>query len=228
MNSEDKSEPAKSLTRIIVRPIGSPLPLGFFAFAVGTTLLACVELKWLPPSEMHAVVFILLGYVAPLELLPCIFAFLARDTGTATTMGIFGSGWVALSLYYLFFGIEAHTATVGVFLVMDSLAIFALCIASFEGKPMLALVLLFSSIRFVLAAALQFGAGPNVAIAAGAFGLLTGALAVYGGLALLLEDVKQKTVLPVFRRKAARQSIEGNLQDQLQRLETEAGVRRQL
>lgn len=177
---------------------------------------------------MHALVFIFLAYVAPLELLPCIFGFLARDTGTATTMGIFGSGWVALSLYYLFFGLTARNATFGVFLVMDSLAIFALSIASLSGKPMMGVILLFSAIRFVLAAALQFGAGPNIAITAGAFGLLTGALAVYGGLALLLEDVKQKTVLPVFRRSQARQSLEGSLQDQLERLHHEAGVRKQL
>jgi hypothetical protein len=182
----------------------------------------------MPASEMRPLVFVLLGYVAPLELLPCIFSFLARDTGTATTMGIFAAGWVVLSLYYLFFGVEAHTVTVGVFLLMDALAILALGIAAFEGKPMMALILLFSFIRFVLAAALQFGAGRNVAITAGAFGLLTGILALYGGLAFLLEDIKQKTVLPVFRRKAARQSIEGSLHDQLQRLETEAGVRQQL
>ena len=54
------------------------------------------------------------------------------------------------------------------------------------------------------------------------------AFAIYGGLALLLEDGKQRTVLPLGRPGRARTSLEGSLARQAERAEQEAGVRRQL
>ena len=54
------------------------------------------------------------------------------------------------------------------------------------------------------------------------------ALALYGGLAFLREDLRGEPVLPVFRRGEARTSFEAGLADQLDRLDNEAGVRKQL
>jgi hypothetical protein len=53
-------------------------------------------------------------------------------------------------------------------------------------------------------------------------------VALYGGLALALEDANQETVLPLFRRGQARGAIEGGLDEQLEGLAREAGVRQQL
>jgi hypothetical protein len=50
---------------------------------------------------------------------------------------------------------------------------------------------------------------------------------MYGGLALGLEDVKQREVLPLFRRGVASEAFEG-YEQQLERLEAEAGVRHAL
>ena len=38
------------MTRIVLRPVASSLPLGFLAFGVGTILLTALELKWVPPT----------------------------------------------------------------------------------------------------------------------------------------------------------------------------------
>lgn len=57
---------------------------------------------------------------------------------------------------------------------------------------------------------------------------MLGALAIYAALAMLLEDVRRHTVLPVGRRSAGRASLERGLQPQVERLEGEAGVREQL
>ncbi len=54
------------------------------------------------------------------------------------------------------------------------------------------------------------------------------AVAVYAALAMEVEDVQRRTVLPVLRRELGRESLEGNLPDQLGRVEREAGVREQL
>ncbi len=224
-SEEDK---AQSVTRIVVRPLGSALPLGFFAFAIGTVLLAAAELKWIPPTETLLLVVILLTYVAPLELLAGIFGFLSRDAGAATAMTIFGAGWIALGLYFLHAGMAARSVTFGMFMVLDSLAILSIAIVSIGGKPLIAIILFLSALRFLLVAAVQFGAGAAIGLASGAVGMLTGLFALYGGLALLMEDVKQRTVLPVFRRSSAKQAMEGSLEEQLTRIAREAGVRQQL
>lgn len=52
-------------------------------------------------------------------------------------------------------------------------------------------------------------------------------LALYGGTALGLEDARRRDVLPLFRRGGATQAFEG-FEAQLERLESEAGVRQQL
>jgi hypothetical protein len=217
-----------SIARIFVRPLASPLPLGFFAFGVGTALLSGVELQWLPASEKAIVATVLLGYVAPLELLACIFGFLSRDTGTATAMGIFGSGWVTLAISFLLAGLTSRSTTIGMFMTLDALAVISLAIASISPKPLLGILLFLAAARFALAGAVQFGGPESLKEPTGILGLVTGGFAFYGGLALLLEDVKQRTVLPIFRRGPAKQSIEGTLADQLQHLQGEAGVRQQL
>ena len=50
----------------------------------------------------------------------------------------------------------------------------------------------------------------------------------YGGLAVLLEDGAQRTVLPLGRRGRARTSLEGDLNRQVQQAGQEPGVRSQL
>jgi succinate-acetate transporter protein len=182
--------------RIVLRPLASPLPLGFFGFAIGTVLLAAFELNWIPPAQSLGLIVIILAFSAPLELMSSILGFLMRDAGAAVSMGVFGSGWVALSLFYLFYGPEAHAAVVAIYLFTEALVIFAIAIASLSGKPLLSLVLALAGIRFILSACWHLGASDDLKFAAGAIGLLLGALAIYAGLAFLLEEVKHKPVLP--------------------------------
>ncbi len=58
--------------------------------------------------------------------------------------------------------------------------------------------------------------------------LAVAALSWYGGTALLLEDLRQGAVLPVVRRGASAQALDGGLPEQTARLAHEAGVRQQL
>ena len=83
-------------TRIMLRPIGSGLPLGFFAFAIGMLLLGCSAIGWIPASEQKDVGMLLIAFVFPLELIATIVAFLARDTLGATTLGLFATSWLSL------------------------------------------------------------------------------------------------------------------------------------
>jgi uncharacterized protein len=59
------------------------------------------------------------------------------------------------------------------------------------------------------------------------FGIALAVLALYGGVALALEDAHHRELLPLFRRGTAAESFEG-FERQLDRLEAEPGVRPQL
>jgi succinate-acetate transporter protein len=89
-----------SQTRIMLRPIGSGLPPGFYAFGIGMLLLACLAIGWIPIHEQKDVGTMLVTFVFPLELIGTIMAFLARDTLSATTAsGVCGVALAALSMY---------------------------------------------------------------------------------------------------------------------------------
>jgi uncharacterized protein len=84
--------------------------------------------------------------------------------------------------------------------------------------------------RFALTGIYQgsLGGGPVIATVAGWIGPPVAVFCLYGGLALLLEDSAQRTVLPIGRRGGARSSLEGSLAHQIEAADREAGVRRQL
>jgi succinate-acetate transporter protein len=81
--------------RIMLRPIASSLPLGFFAFTVGTVLLTALELRWVPVAAGGQLMIMVLAFVVPLEVLSGLFAFLARDSGAATGLLTLGAAWAA-------------------------------------------------------------------------------------------------------------------------------------
>jgi len=52
--------------RVVLRPIASSLPLGFFAFTVGTVLLTALELRWVPIADTPRLAVLVLAFVVPL------------------------------------------------------------------------------------------------------------------------------------------------------------------
>jgi succinate-acetate transporter protein len=215
------------VTRIFLRPIGSGLPLGFFAFGIGMLLLACSALKWIPVAETQQVGMLLMAFVFPLELIATIFAFLARDTLGAATLGLFTASWLALGWIDVSGTPGARSVAVGVFLFGFAAAALMLALLSMQGKPFFAALLSLAVGRMAFSGAFEAGATQVWNSVAGGFGLALTVLALYGGTALGLEDAKQRELLPLFRRGAARQAFEG-YDAQLQRLESEPGVRQQL
>jgi succinate-acetate transporter protein len=214
-------------TRIMLRPVGSGLPLGFFSFAIGMLLLGCQAIGWIPASEQKDVGMLLIGFVFPLELLATVFAFLARDTLGATTLGLFTTSWLALGWIQHASTPGATSVAVGVYLFGFATAVLLLAVLSTMGKPFFSLLLSVAAARMVLSGAYEVGAGQDIFQISGGFAIALTALALYGGVALALEDAHQRELLPLFRRGAAAESFEG-LEAQLERLEAEPGVRQQL
>lgn len=213
--------------RIFLRPIGSGLPLGFFSFAIGMLLLGCFAIGWIPVAEQKDVGMTLMAFVFPLELVATIVAFLARDTLGSTTLGLFTTSWLTLGWLYLASPPGATSVTVGVYLFGFSAAVVLLALMSTLGKPFFSVLLALSAVRMVLAGVYESGGARSWDRVSGGFGIALCVVAFYGGLALGLEDARQRQVLPLFRRGGAHAAFQG-YEAQLARLESEPGVRQQL
>ena len=87
--------------RVVLRPIGNPLPLGFLALAGGTLLVSGLQLGWLQQEEGQQVALILIAFVFPLQLVASIFGFLARDVVAGTGMGVLAGTWLSIALIQL-------------------------------------------------------------------------------------------------------------------------------
>lgn len=84
--------------RVVLRPLATPLPLGFLGLAAGTLLLAGIQLEWVEQAEGHRVALIIMAFVVPLQGLTSILGFLGRDVAVGTGMGILSGTWAATAV----------------------------------------------------------------------------------------------------------------------------------
>jgi uncharacterized protein len=213
--------------RIFLRPIGSSLPLGFFSFAVGMLLLATQAIGWIPVAEQADVGRALVAFVFPLELVATVVAFLARDTLGATTLGLFTTSWLLLGWSDISSPPGTTSVTLAIYLFGFATAVLILALMSTLGKPFFSLLLSVACARMVVAGYVQIGGSRTWEHVAGWIGIALTVLALYGGAALGLEDARRRELLPLFRRGGADQAFQG-FEAQLDRLESEPGVRQQL
>ena len=213
--------------RIFLRPIGSALPLGFFSFGIGMLLLGAQAFGWIPLVEQPDVGRTLVAFVFPLELLATVVAFLARDTLGATTLGLFTTSWLSLGWSQLSSPPGKTSVTLAIYLFGFAATVLVLALMSTAGKPFFSVLLALSAARMVVAGYVQIGGGQAWEHAAGGCGIALAAFALYGGAALGLEDARRREVLPLFRRGGADEAFQG-FEAQLERLESEPGVRQQL
>jgi succinate-acetate transporter protein len=193
--------------------------LGFVAFGIGMLLLGGTGNGWLHPSDRHTVGLVLAAFVFPLELVCTIFAFLSRDTFGATGLGMFSTSWLTLGLADLTSSQDTVSRAVGLFEFGFATAVVLLAFAALVGKPLIGVIMLLAASRAALAGVHEWGGPHGVVTVAGWLGIAIFALAMYGGLAFLLEDVHKDAVLPVFRLGLSKEAVEGD---------DEAGVRQTL
>ncbi|MGY1650666.1 hypothetical protein [Geodermatophilus sp. SYSU D01119] len=85
-------------TRVVLRPVATPLPLGFPALALATTALAAVQLGWVPPPGGRVAALTALAATVPLQLLASVVGFPARDPVAATGTGVLAGTWGVVGL----------------------------------------------------------------------------------------------------------------------------------
>jgi succinate-acetate transporter protein len=219
---------AEAEFRVMLRPIASSLPLGFFAFTTGTVLLTAIELKWSPAATIPQIAVLVLAFVVPLEALSGLFAFLARDSGAATGLTALSAAWAATAVTLLHGPPGALSRPLAIFLMVLALVMFVLSAPALSGKPLFGILLIIGGCRFALTGVYQAAGITGVEQTAGWLGVPLAVFALYGGLALLLEESFQRMVLPIGRRGRARSSLEGGFEHQVHQAELEPGVRRQL
>lgn len=219
---------AQRATRIVLRPIATPFPLGFLALGVATLLVAGLELGWFAPSRGAMVAVGLIGFTFPLQLLATVFGFLGRDTVAATGFAVQSATWLVVGLSHLLSPPGSTDPVLGVFLVAAAGAVVICVIGASTGKVVPAVVLATTALRFAATGVYELTSSTAVEHVAGIIGLVLATEVVYAAVALELENLQRRTVLPLGRRGAGREAMTEDLAHQTRDVEHEAGVREQL
>ena len=211
---------------VILRPIGVPLPLGLTALAIGSFLISAQELSWIGSGDDLEVGLILVGLVFPLQLIAAIFGFLARDpvagTGTALTSG----AWLVVGIDRIVSG--GGSAVLGIALLAVAASLLVPIAVSALSNLAVSVVLAATGLRFALSAIYALSGVAAFQGAAGIIGLGVMALSLYTALALELEALEGGPALPLLRRGSSWRSLTGSFAAQVEGIEHEAGVRRQV
>jgi hypothetical protein len=219
---------AESASRITLRPIASPLTLAFLALAVGTFILAGLQLSWIAPGQSHDIGLALIVFVFPLQAIASVFGFLARDSIAGTGTGLLSGTWLTIGVVTYTSPPGQTSGALGLLLIGSASMLLVPASVGAASKPLASLVITGVSVRFFLTAAYELSSSASWKYAAAGEGLLLAVLALYAGLAFELEDNRLHTVLPTFRRGTGRRAVAGSVHDELADLHREAGVRKQL
>ena len=223
------ASPAPALSppglRIMLRPMASPLPLGFYTIAIATIMVSSLQLGIIDPGERRNVALIILPAFV-LQLIVGIACIAARDTIAATLMTSVAGSWLADALIYLFGTSDKSAASAVLFFTFAGFV--AMMATAARPKAALFAVLVVAVPRFFFSGLAAATGNEALTRTAGVFGYILAAVAIYTAWALLLEDVRGHTVLPVGRTGPAKQAIEGSLAAQLAGYEHLAGIRRTL
>ena len=228
MEEQNPQKKIEGMTRIVLRPLASPLPLAFFAFGAGSLMLSGLQLGMIPVSETRSVALVQAAFVFPPMVLSSVLAFLSRETLGATIMALISSSWLANGLIDLTTPPTSTNATQGLLALAPAAILLLVGAGAVFGKPLLGLVIALASARFATTGLYELSAATGLQTASDVLGCVIAVIALYGGLALGLEDLQGKPVLPIGRRGAARRAFEGDLGEQVGPIESEAGVRKQL
>lgn len=214
--------------RIFLRPIGTPLPLGFVGLAVATAVLSSFNLGWIPTAEQHQVGLVLMAFAFPIQLVATVLLFLVRDAPTGAGVGVLSVTWLALGLLLVTGRPGSLSATVSIFLFAAAAALIPAVLTASISKLVPAAVMAAAALRFVLTGIWERLGGTAWQHAAGWEGVVLAALALYAALAADLEGLFHRTVLPMGRHGRGRRTMRQDLRDQVPELEREPGVRSQV
>ena len=218
----------QAMSRVFLRPIASPLPLGFLALAAGTFTLSGLQLSWIPLGQWNDVGLVILTFIVPLQTISSVLGFLARDSAAGTGTGLLAGSWLSIGAI-TYTGRPGQTSgALGLLLLVAATALLVPVATAALSKLLAGFVMGATSVRFFLTAAYELSGSAGWKAAAGIAGLALAVLALYAGLAFELEDARRATLLPTLRHAAGRQALAGPMLSEVAGVQHEAGVRRKL
>lgn len=222
--------PSDSLryTRVVLRPVANPFALGFLGLAGATLTTSGLELGWIPDGQRMQVALIVMIFAPPLQLIACFFGFLSRDPVAATGMGLLAASWEVVGVTLLVSAPGSHSAALGTVLLLAAAALLLSAGIAAMSKGVPALVLGVAGLRFLATGLYEIIGTAPVKVAAGGVGCALAALALYGAVALEIEGVVHRPVLPTLRRGPGRTALDPDLAEQVKQVADEPGVRTQL
>ena len=226
-----REELAQRLDRVIridLRPMASPMPMGFIGLAAATLVLSSFNLGLVPTSEAHTVALVMITFVFPLQGSAAIFGMLTRDGVAATAMAILSGTWLTVGLVMLTSPAGSTSDALGVLLIVSAICMLLPALGASLGKLVVTVVLSTAALRLATSAIYQLTASTTWQTITGWIGVILFLFAVYAALASLLENVQGRTVLPMGRRRKGRMAVEGGLTEQVIDVTHEPGVRAQL
>ena len=185
---------------VVLRPLASPLPLGFLALVFATVPFSAVQLGWVLPTDARIAGIAAVAATVPLQLLAAVIGYLARDVAAATGMGLLAGTWATVGLATLTSPPGATSKELGVFLLTAGVCMFVPAAAA-SAKLVPATVMGLAGLRFLATGAYELSASAAWKATAGWMGLLLGLVGLYAALALALEGAQGRTVLPLGRRQ---------------------------
>jgi succinate-acetate transporter protein len=201
-------------TRVVLRPLATPLPLGFLALVLATTAFSAVQLGWVLPVDGRIAGLVAVVATVPLQLLASVMGFLARDPVAATGMGVLTGTWAVVGLATLTSPPGAVSKELGVFLLAAGVCMLVPAVSA-GAKLVPAAVMALAGVRFVVTGIFELTASAGWKAAAGWTGLVLAVLALYAALALELEATHHRTMLPLGRRSPAEPAGEPGVRAQL-------------
>ena len=190
----------QAMTRIVLRPIGSPLPLGFFTVAIDNVLVSTLQWGLLSAADSRAVALIVFPAFI-VQAIAGLFALAARDSIAGTLMLSFATTWLIDALIF-YVHPPGAAAALGMFYVVFAVFI-SFMLASALAKRALGAVLAVAAPRFLIAGVAELTGNQVLAQAGAVLGFLLAAVAMYTAFALLMEDSHGREVLPIGRTGAA-------------------------
>lgn len=216
---------------VTLTPIATPLPLTFVGLLIASTILSALELGWIPSTQAHEAGWVLVAVPVPLQLVAAVFGFVGRSASAATGSSTLAAAWLGIAL-------DLITKPPGGFSPSRAVAMLAFGVGAAllipaisdarSGHLLPAGTLAFAGSRFVLTGITGLTESGQLKHATGIVGWCVAAVALYAALALELEGSRKEPLLPTFRLPQSRRSLVAPLGEQVDGLENEAGVRKNL
>lgn len=219
-----ESTPETAVARVVLRPLGSPLTIGMSGLAIASLVQSGLDLHWIAAAQGHTVGLILISVPFLLQMIACVFSYLARDGAAGAAVGVLAVSWLADGLVHLTSLPHSRSGALGLMLVAAGGVLVLSAVAVGATKPLPGAVFALAACRFIVAGTYELGAAAAWQHAGGLIGLVVIAGAGYCVLAFELEDQQHHPVLPTFRRGKAL-ATPHDLAEQIAGVVNEPGVR---